>query len=203
LRSHPERIDTHVLDQFPEFLEFRLGTGAATQPSSTDTQVDDATPQERIEGAYEELRAALAEKLLAHVEAQDDVFFEHGVLDVLVGMGYGGSRREAAERVGRSGDGGVDGLIREDKLGLDVIYVQAKKWAEDRHVGPRHIREFVGALQDAGASKAFSSRPLASHPKPQVAERQRIVVIDGRRADRTTSARCAARPWFGFCRAKD
>lgn len=154
LQANTDRIDNHVLDQYPEFLRFRLGgrppeTGAEGPP----TAEEDATPVERIEAAHDELNAALAEELLERVRAQDDVFVEYTVLDVLVRMGYGGSRREAAQRVGRSGDGGVDGLIREDRLGLDVIYVQAKKWAEDHQVGPRQIREFMGALQDAGATK--------------------------------------------------
>jgi len=110
------------------------------------------------------------------------VFFEHAVLDVLVGMGYGGSKREAAERVGRSGDGGIDGVIREDRLGRDAIYVQAKKWSTDRHVGPREVREFVGALQDAGANKGvFITTSRFSEDALALAERRRIVLIAGRR----------------------
>jgi restriction system protein len=103
------------------------------------------------------------------------------VLDVLVALGYGGSKREAAERVGRSGDGGVDGVIREDMLGLDAIYVQAKKWARERTVGPREIREFIGALQDADATKGvFITTSSFSSEARELARRRRIVLLDGR-----------------------
>jgi len=183
LAAHPERIDNLTLDQFPEFREFRLGGSSEDGGSETaQSATEDETPEERLEGAHEELNSALAEELLGRLLAHDDVFFEHAVLDVLVGMGYGGSKREAAERVGRSGDGGIDGVIREDKLGLDAIYVQAKKWSPDRQVGPRDIREFVGALQDAGASKGvFITTSRFSHEALALAERRRIVLISGRR----------------------
>jgi restriction system protein len=184
LAAHAERIDNLMLDQFPEFREFRLG-GRSSDSGAADTAqsvTENETPEERLEVAHEELNSALAEALLARLLAHDDVFFEHAVLDVLVGMGYGGSKREAAERVGRSGDGGIDGVIREDKLGLDAIYVQAKKWSPDRHVGPRDIREFVGALQDAGASKGvFITTSRFSQEALALAERRRIVLISGRR----------------------
>lgn len=182
LRTYPARIDNLTLDQFPEFREFRRGgksDGGAADDSASES--DEETPEERLEAAHEELNSALAEELLARLLGQDDVFFEHAVLDVLVGMGYGGSKREAAERVGRSGDGGIDGVIREDKLGLDAIYVQAKKWSSERHVGPRDIREFVGALQDAGAVKGvFITTSRFSREALALAERRRIVLISGR-----------------------
>jgi restriction system protein len=183
LRAHPDRIDNLILDQFPEFREFRLG-GKSLSATADDAASggEEGTPEERLETAHEELNSALAEELLARLLGQDDVFFEHAVLDVLVGMGYGGSKREAAERVGRSGDGGIDGVIREDRLGLDAIYVQAKKWSPDRHVGPREVREFVGALQDAAASKGvFITTSRFSEDAPALAERRRIVLIAGRR----------------------
>lgn len=182
LETHSERIDNLMLDRFAEFREFRQGgnsSGGATE--LTQLANEGETPEERLEGAHEELNSALAEELLARLLARDDVFFEHAVLDVLVGMGYGGSKREAAERVGRSGDGGIDGVIREDRLGLDAIYVQAKKWNPDRHVGPRDIREFVGALQDAGADKGvFITTSRFSKEALALAERRRIVLISGR-----------------------
>lgn len=183
LQAHPDRIDNLILDQFPEFREFRLG-GKPRGATSDDVVPgsEEGTPEERLETAHEELNSALAEELLARLLGQDDVFFEHVVLDVLVGMGYGGSKREAAERVGRSGDGGIDGVIREDRLGLDAIYMQAKKWSSDRHVGPREVREFVGALQDAGASKGvFITTSRFSEDALALAERRRIVLIAGRR----------------------
>jgi restriction system protein len=95
-------------------------------------------------------------------------------------LGYGGSKPDAAERVGRSGDGGIDGVIREDKLGLDAIYVQAKKWAPDRNVGPREIREFLGALQDVEAAKGiFITTSSFSQDARELARRRRIVLMDG------------------------
>lgn len=184
LAAHPERIDLSVLDQFPEVREFRQRKRVSEQGPTPSAQIEaeEETAEERLEAAHEELKSALAEELLARLLARDDVFFENAVLDVLVGMGYGGSKREAAERVGRSGDGGIDGVIREDRLGLDAIYVQAKKWSPDRHVGPKDVREFIGALQDAEAIKGvlittsrFSPEALA------LAERRRIVLIGGRR----------------------
>lgn len=187
LAENPASIDVAYLQRFPEFLEFQSLKG--TQPRISERQeggdaptpTGDQTAEERLEAAHEELTAALAEELLSRLIAGDDRFFEDVVLDVLVGMDYGGSRREAAQRVGRSGDGGIDGVIREDRLGLDAIYVQAKKWNPDRHVGPRDIREFVGALQDAEALKGvFLTTSRFSPEAHALAERRRIVLIDGR-----------------------
>jgi len=187
LSECPTRIDVAYLERFPEFREFRDLRGtrprADAQPASTgaSTPASEQTAVEQLEAAHEELTAALAEELLARLIDGDDRFFEQVVLDVLVGMGYGGSKREAAKRVGRSGDGGIDGVIREDRLGLDAIYVQAKKWSPDRHVGPREIREFIGALQDAEALKGvFLTTSRFSPEATALAERRRIVLIDGR-----------------------
>ena len=178
LDSHSDRIDNLTLDQFPEFREFRLGGASdseAPAPASDLPSADAATPEERLEASHAELRSALAEELLARLLSRGDAFLEHAVLDVLVGMGYGGSKREAAERVGRTGDGGIDGVIPEDKLGLDAIYVQAKKWNSERHVGPREIREFVGALQDAGATKGvFITTSRFSREAFALAERRSV-----------------------------
>jgi restriction system protein len=184
LEENPERVDMGVLEQFPEYREFRRGSPAVGEPSTSRSAAPSSedTPAERLEAAHYELNLALAEEILDRLLANDDVFFEKSVLDLLVALGYGGSRREAAERVGRSGDGGIDGVIREDRLGLDVIFVQAKKWKADRHVGPREIREFLGALQDAGATRGvFITTSRFSDEARAVAERRRIVLIDGRR----------------------
>ena len=168
---------------------FRLA-GAETPPlhragepadrgAATDT---DATPEEAMEAAYRELRSALGDEVLLRLLGRDDRFFEDVVLDVLVALGYGGSRREAAVRVGRSGDGGIDGVIQADRLGLDVIYVQAKKWDPSRRVGPRDIREFMGALQDHEAHKGvFITTSAFSPDATELAKRRRIVLIDGHR----------------------
>ena len=184
LGDHTERIDMSVLEQFPEYMEFRTrssGRRRVTQPQTQERlAVSTETPEETIDGAYRQVRAALAEELLSRLVERDDRFFEDVVLDVLVALGYGGSKPDAAERVGRSGDGGIDGVIREDTLGLDAIYVQAKKWTPERNVGPREIREFLGALQDVEAAKGIFITTSSFSPEArELARRRRIVLIDG------------------------
>jgi restriction system protein len=152
-----------------------------TQPQTPEQlPLSTSTPEETIDAAYRQIRTALAEELLSRLVERDDRFFEEVVLDVLVALGCGGSRPDAAERVGRSGDGGIDGVIREDTLGLDAIYMQAKKWAPERNVGPREIREFLGALQDVEASKGiFITTSSFSPDARELARRRRIVLMDG------------------------
>ncbi len=185
LREHPERINMSVLEQFPEYIEFRTRSSgrppdAAIPDTGAAQRIDTETPEETIDAAYEQVRAALAEDLLGRLVERDDRFFEEVVLDVLVALGYGGSKPDAAERVGRSGDGGIDGVIREDTLGLEAIYVQAKKWAPERGIGPREIREFLGALQDVEATKGiFITTSSFSTEARDLARRRRIVLIDG------------------------
>jgi len=120
LREYPERVDMSVLEQFPEYIEFRTrssGRRRVTQPHAAEQlSVTVETPEETIDVAYRQVRTALAGDLLARLLERDDRFFEEAVLDVLVALGYGGSKPDAAERVGRSGDGGIDGVIREDTL---------------------------------------------------------------------------------------
>jgi restriction system protein len=184
LRESPDRIDMAVLERFPEYVEFRSRksgrqrTGVLTGAVQADAPP--GTPEETIDLAHQEVHAAIVEELLGRILDRDDRFFEEVVLDVLVALGYGGSRREAAARVGRSGDGGIDGVIQEDRLGLDAIYVQAKRWARDRAVGPREIREFMGALQDADAAKGvFITTSTFTSEASGLARRRRIVLIDG------------------------
>jgi restriction system protein len=187
LHEHGERVDNSVLAQFAEFEDFRARGRDAGSRQRDDQLVsrqadEDETPIEAMESAERELRSALAEELLARLRQRDDRSFEDVVLDVLVALGYGGSRREAAFRVGRSGDGGIDGVIQEDRLGLDVIYVQAKRWSVERKVGPREIREFMGALQDHEAHKGvFITTSSFSGDARDLARRRRIVLIDGYR----------------------
>jgi restriction system protein len=182
LVENPDRIDREVLAQFEEYREFkarsrRRRTGA-TPPAH---EGGDGTPEELIEIAYRELRAALADEILVRVLEKDDRFFEELVLKLLVGLGYGGRLEgAAAERLGQAGDGGIDGVIREDQLGLDVIYIQAKRWARERQVGPKHIREFIGALHDIEANKGvFITTSNFSPEARNLARRRRIVLIDG------------------------
>ena len=155
LAENPAKIDVKYLERFPEFLEFRSTSsqtvdkaGAATDdPAEPSNQ----TPEEALESAHQKLRDSLSQDLLSRILACPPDFFERLVVELLVKMGYGGSRRDAGERIGRSGDGGIDGIIKEDRLGLDVIYIQAKRWQGT--VGRPEIQKFVGALQGQRARK--------------------------------------------------
>lgn len=191
LQEHPERVDLGVLSQFPEFHEFRRPrSDPAAQPHDTapgtpvvDAADDAATPEERIAAAYRELKTALAEELRDRILEQPPIFLEQLVLDVLRAMGYGGSGPDSAERLGQSGDEGIDGIIREDKLGLEQIYVQAKRWAADRTVGRPEIQRFVGGLHGQQASKGvFITTSSFSAEATDYAARinPRVVLIGGR-----------------------
>lgn len=156
LESPPPRIDKLFLSKFPEFIEFisgAAGTGDSSfvSPAQTKAPPNDVTPDEALQGAYQQLRTELASELLAKLLQVSPEFFEQIVVELLVAMGYGGSRRDAGERLGKSGDGGIDGIIKEDRLGLDVIYIQAKRWQGT--VGRPEIQKFVGALHGQRAKK--------------------------------------------------
>lgn len=154
LRDRPKAIDADYLERFPEFVEFRtyrrpdkvqVGTSAPTGEHK------ELTPEEALDSAYQRMRTALAEQLLVQLKNTTPQFFERLVVDLLVGMGYGGSRQDAGRAIGRSGDEGIDGVIDEDRLGLDVVYLQAKRW--DGTVGRPEIQRFVGALHGKKARK--------------------------------------------------
>jgi len=162
LGTNPDLIDASTLENYEEFRAFRSRrseekgglqpdlptTLAPLSPAST---VPEATPEELFSQAYQRLRSNLEAEVLEQVKAATPAFFERLVIDLLVAMGYGGSRRDAGKAVGRSGDGGIDGIIKEDKLGLDMIYVQAKRW--EGTVGRPEIQKFAGALQGQRANK--------------------------------------------------
>lgn len=156
LKSPPLNIDKAYLSTFPEFVEFLMGSstnqGANSQPASTmNSGAESVTPDEALQGAYQQLRGELASEVLERLLNVSPEFFEQIVVELLVAMGYGGSRRDAGERIGKSGDGGIDGIIKEDKLGLDAIYIQAKRWQGS--VGRPEIQKFVGALHGQRARK--------------------------------------------------
>lgn len=153
LKENPTRIDLKFLSRFPEYKEFRAirnVDGVEGQESETN---QDLSPEETIEKAYNEIRAGLADELLDYVIKSTPTFFEKLVVELLVAMGYGGNQENAARAVGRSGDEGIDGIIDEDKLGLDSVYVQAKRYQRDSKIGAHNIRDFVGALVGARANK--------------------------------------------------
>ena len=184
LQAPPSRIDIKYLEQYPEFVEFRTPKADLSQPQAPPAVDKDEpeTPEEALEAADQKMRLGLASELLARVKAGSPSFFERLVVELLLRMGYGGSRRDAGQAIGRSGDEGIDGVISEDRLGLDVVYLQAKKW--DGTVGRPEIQRFVGALHGKRAKKGvfittgtFSSEASAyvEHIDPKV------VLIDGRR----------------------
>lgn len=190
LSSNPGKIDNAYLSRYPEFKEFKSKRAAKawdarkSDDAGTVASIDDeaiVTPDERLEAAYKELRETLADDLMERVRASTPAFFEQLVVDVLVAMGYGGSRMDAAQVVGKSGDGGIDGVIKEDKLGLDMVYIQAKRWNE-RSVGPDDIRQFVGSLSENKAHKGvfITCGTFTSGAREAAARANtRIVLIDG------------------------
>jgi restriction system protein len=152
LRDHPARIDLKILRKQPGYLEARQGNGDKSENAITEQALTgDAsqTPEEQIESASLSLRNSLGEEILAKMKAASPSFFERLVVDLLVRMGYGGTRKDAGEAIGQSGDAGIDGIIKEDRLGLDTIYIQAKKW--EQTVGRPEIQKFAGALQGVRA----------------------------------------------------
>lgn len=155
LQKDPQTINVKFLEQYPEFVEFRTKRTVADKPaSSKEMQEDDTqTPEEAIEAAYQAIRNNLASDLIQQIMECSPSFFERMVVDLLVKMGYGGTRKDAGQAVGQSGDEGIDGIINEDRLGLDVIYIQAKRW--EGSVGRPEIQKFVGALQGQRAKKGI------------------------------------------------
>ena len=154
LSQNPSKIDVKFLEQFPEFIEFReRRKDKEKKPKKVIPISHEVNPEELLETAYQELQENLASELLETVKECSPEFFEKLVVDVLITMGYGGSRKEAGKAIGRSGDGGIDGIINEDKLGLDIIYMQAKRW--ENTVGRPEIQKFAGALQGQRARKGI------------------------------------------------
>lgn len=122
------RIDVNILNAYPEFLDFHTAKGTKTETSEESHFTDRATPEEVLQQAYQNIRNELTNEVLSKIKANSPQFFESLVVDLMVSMGYGGSRADAGRSIGQSGDEGIDGIIKEDRLGLDVIYLQAKKW---------------------------------------------------------------------------
>lgn len=183
LNKNPSSIDVRFLKQFSEFIEFQ--TAKREEDDNSTEIVDDAsteTPEEALEIAYQKIRKSLAQDILIKVITLSPAFFEKLVVELLVKMGYGGSIKDAGRAIGKSGDEGIDGTIKEDKLGLDIIYIQAKKWQAGNVVGRPELQKFVGALAGQGAKKgifittsSFTREALEYAPKNET----KIVLIDG------------------------
>lgn len=188
LATAPERIDVALLMREPEFRDFYRNEGGATEQDGViakplDMASPRTTPEEQIDAAHAALQAALREELLQRILSNSPAFFEQLIVDLLVAMGYGGSHKDAAARIGRSGDGGVDGIISEDRLGLDRIYLQAKRYAPGNAVGRPDVNGFVGSLVGFGATKGvFVTTSSFSQPARDYVKHlaQRVVLIDGR-----------------------
>lgn len=181
LTSAPTRIDVKFLSQFPEFEAFRSKATPQEVPASNAAAGQD--PEELLDVTYGALRSTVEADLLDSVLGSSPAFFERLVLDLLVSMGYGGSRPlDAARHVGRSGDDGIDGVIDEDKLGLDAVYVQAKRWAVDHAVSRPDLQAFAGSLEGQRATKGvFITTSRFTADARDYVERipRRIVLIDG------------------------
>lgn len=192
LSEKPQRIDNAFLDRYSEFQDFKTrardggakgGTAGKTDRKEALFNSTAQPPQERMETAAREIQQSLSDEILQTIRDCSPGFFERLVVQLLLKMGYGGSRQEAGQAVGRSGDGGIDGVIAEDRLGLDSIYVQAKRWQGS--VGEPPLRDFLGALVARGATKGvFINTGLFTEAAQQFARRSpqhKVVLIDGPR----------------------
>jgi restriction system protein len=185
LAENPGRVDLTVLARYPEFVEWkersdstRSSDKTAVAPVTDSTQ----TPEESLDSAYSALRKTIEAELLDQVKSMPPAFFEKLVVQLLVAMGYGGSLKDAGQAVGKSGDGGIDGIIKEDKLGLDVIHVQAKRWQGT--VGRPEIQSFAGSLDGVKAKKGIFITTSSFSPDARAYVdkiEKRIVLIDGER----------------------
>lgn len=179
-----DRIDNHYLSQFPSFQEFinRSHNVVESNEEAVLETMENQTPEESLEKSYQSIRESLAFELLCKIIELSPVFFERLVVDLLVKMGYGGSMKDAGKAIGKSGDEGIDGTIKEDKLGLDIIYIQAKRWKPGNVVGRPELQKFVGALAGQGAKKGifittsgFTHDAMSYTPRNET----KIVLIDG------------------------
>lgn len=184
LQSNVEKIDSEYLKQFPEFKEFKTLKPQKTKKEKAQIKntLTEETPEEILENAFAEINDSLAQELLMTVKNSSPSFFEGVVVELLVKMGYGGSLKDAGQAIGKAGDEGIDGIIKEDKLGLDAVYIQAKKW--DAIVGRPEIQKFAGALQGQRARKGiFITTSKFSREAMEYVKNieSKIVLIDGER----------------------
>ncbi|HTM93152.1 MAG TPA: restriction endonuclease [Flavisolibacter sp.] len=179
LKQYPNNLNIKILKQLPSYQEYKNENSIADSDGSTE-DISLETPEEQIESGYEKIRKSLEQELISKLKSIDPYFFERIVVELLVKMGYGGSIQDAGKAIGKSGDEGIDGIIKEDKLGLDVIYIQAKRW--EGIVGRPEIQKFVGALAGQRAKKGvfittsnFSKEAITYASQMDT----KIVLIDG------------------------
>ena len=201
LATNPASINVEALKAYPAFIEFYQSAPGKQQPDpqpvAVAAEISPATPEEQIDAAQAVLQAALRSDLLQRILENTPAFFEQLIVDLLVGMGYGGSHDTAALKLGKSGDNGVDGVIDEDRLGLDRIYVQAKRYAAANSVGRPEVQGFVGSLVGFGATKGvFVTTSTFSSGARQYADQIPSASSDRRcatdRADDRIRCRCAS-----------
>jgi restriction system protein len=189
LKTNPASIRIKTLNQYPEFVKFHKKNSANAEESEQNInaiipdELDPSTPEEQLENVYQDLRSQLASALLETILKNPPSFFEQLVVNLLVAMGYGGSRKDAGQALGKTGDGGIDGIIKEDKLGLDIIYLQAKRYGVDKVVPSREVRDFTGSLEGHGAQKGVlittSSFTRDGIEFVKRLQQKKIVLIDG------------------------
>ena len=184
LKEKPKEITSKLLKRYPEFIEFqsikKIKDNVIEQSFEISSIIDGKTPEEALEYAYQKLKSELAKEVIDVVKNCTPAFFEKLVVDLIVRMGYGGSRKDAGQALGKTGDGGIDGIVKEDKLGLDTIYLQAKRW--ENSVPVKEIRDFTGALASKKAKKGIfittSSFPQSVYDFVTQVE-YRIILING------------------------
>lgn len=182
IAASPAGINMKYLERYPEYQDFRNRNRASDETEMIPKPSDEAlTPEEALAASYQNLRQNLASVLLSYVKSAPPAFLERLVVELLVAMGYGGSLKDAGRAVGRSGDGGIDGIIKEDRLCLDAVYIQAKRW--EGTVGRPEIQRFSGSFDDKKATKGvFITTSQFSWEARDYVERttsKRIVLIDG------------------------
>lgn len=175
-RAH-KRIDIRILNQYTEFVEFHKTRAAKEEEAGSSSE----TPEETLQKSYESIRSDLASQIVQQIASNSPQFFERLVVDLMVAMGYGGSRADAGRSIGGSGDEGIDGIIKEDRLGLDLVYLQAKRW--EGTVGRPEVQKFVGALHGKRAKKGvFITTSKFSDDAKRYVETidPKVILIDGR-----------------------
>lgn len=180
MRNPPGTIDNDFLEQFEEFREFQALKKDTTNESEIPESSITHTPEESLESSFQQVKQSLTSDILQTIKRCTPAFFEKLVVDVLVKMGYGGTRKDAGRAIGKSGDDGIDGIIKEDRLGLDIIYIQAKRW--DNVVGRPEVQKFAGALQGHRAKKGiFITTSSFTKDAEEYVSRidNKIVLIDG------------------------
>jgi restriction system protein len=185
LNENPSKIDSHLLRRYPEFIDFlKRNTPKSHEDDTVENDLESShkTPFETLEESHQSLKDELIEDLLIQIKELSPAFFEKLVVDLLVKMGYGGSIQDAGQAIGKTSDHGIDGIIKEDRLGLDIIYVQAKKW-DSSQVGRPEIQKFVGALQEQRARKGIfiTTSTFSEQARDYVTRiENKVILIDGK-----------------------